>query len=79
MDMSNGSNGRNRYIGQKLIFTRQTRFGDSVHWIHSNGFTVHSLDSLDMSIEHHWTTLPMDIMCNGDPLDKTIGPDLQLL
>ena len=75
----------------KLMFTRRTRFGDCVHWIHSDGSIGHPLDPLDnrwihwtmeMSIEyrkwingsigsikHHWTTLPMDIMSNGCPLD----------
>ena len=36
----------------KLIITRQTRFGDCVHWIHSDGSIGHPLDPLDMSIEH---------------------------
>ena len=62
----NGSNG-SIVKNTKLMFTRQTKFGDCVHWIHSDGSIGHPLDPLDMSIEHrkwiqwihwiHWTPL----------------------
>ena len=36
----------------KLMFTRQTKLGDYVHWIHSDVSIGHPLDPLEMSIEH---------------------------
>ena len=84
----NGSNGHNVSIGHimdpldkntKLMFTRQTRVGDCVLWIHSDGSIGHPLDPLDMSIEHrkwiqwihciHWT--PLDNVTDGHPVQWT--------
>ena len=56
----------------KLMFTRQTRFGDCVQWIHSDGsigILIEHRKWFHGSIEHHWTNLPMEIMSSGRPLD----------
>ena len=48
-----------------------------IHWIHWK-FTLNIKNVFNWcieSIEHHWTTLRMDIMSNGRPLIISIGHD----
>ena len=68
----------------KLMVTRQTRFGDCVHWIHSDGSIGHAhwtsemdpIDPLDNFTDGHhvqWTSI------GHDGSNGSIGLDSQLL
>ena len=63
----------------KLMYTRHSRFGDSVRWNYSDGSIGHPLDSLDMSIEHrkwiqwiHW--IPLENFTDGLDVQWTRCP-----
>ena len=57
----------------KLMFTRQPRFGDCVHWIDSDGSIGHPLDNFTDGHHVQWISI------GHDGSNGSIGLDSQLL